>query len=365
MRDWGPKAAENRREDFDDIADLLKHWAAVDNRSFFASLLTQKCGFQWTCGERVCDVPKIESRYGLDVWLALYGPMQVGKSCFVGASGSLRCARPGFAVYERRKNGEDTKNEGFIPDWANGKDPDRTGAHLHWLARSYADDEKDLILQFFDIGGELLQQTGVTWLEGVPLVVNELRPLSVLLMFMSGSPPDVHVDDECVRIVKELVASGADHSIPIYILFNQSDKRLVGTSIDLTGALRDVFEGKAGPFFAPKEQDSAAARDGALLPFLALREINGQYNGQHTRAVNLVARSRTVCKNLAFAQLLRGDLDNVQRILFELLKKGFWNISFLYTCCKPKTNQLEGVRLLWSDLTGWLKAQRATAAHGI
>lgn len=376
----------------DDVTDLLKYWAVCEeaihgnarDATLFHDLLLKKLGLSFW--KRPDNVPKadrypLDTKYGLDVWLAMYGPANAGKTCMTLATGSLADSRLREGdrasrrfTFRKREKEVETDVRNLVVDWINTEamEASRTEALPSWIARRQLRQGTDdlCFATFFDIGGEILNvlpgqgHQNKAWRTGVNLVLSEMMPCGALFVLdlttlhnHAAKPQEnEQTSDELMTlnaVIDEMTRAKVEKSVPVIILLNKADCHDKCNDLSSNG----LSSSKMSPDLAKSLEECFQARtpllgdDGSRI--VAFRELEPR---SHTLdgPLNRLLRSQAVSKCLPFAHRLRSDLRAAAPVIERLLQQGYWNILVAYTCCKGGKHTTYGLEAAWDEIAAWI-----------
>lgn len=347
----------------EEISRLLRYWGAVDDtqNTFFRNFLENKLDFKFQSAFTPQPV-EIPAHHGLDNYIYLIGPKQVGKTHFLFASEEDKSL--GLKILdEDLDNLSETKKEidrlrdlwvktkaGYShDDLANDFSTKRSG-----LPTLYAQTKVENLCRFifYDIAGEELYQPSQNSIprNDVSLDFKDYflrRYPSALLLIFDLNNVQTKAYEHVVKLMEGHLESLK--KTPIYLVMNKADikiqlyKNQTGIDQNLIDDLDKLLK------------NSKAWCD--KLNFLNFQSFNLDACEQlDTNAIlKTIKQSEIPCSNLAFLDILLKNIGEAGPLIEQLCNEGFKNLSVLYTSCVFDSDQYDrGISALWNHVKWYI-----------
>ena len=315
---------------------LLRYWGA--NSPFVKIFLKEKLGFKFYEYDesRVIDLP---SPYGTDNYIYTIGASGVGKTYLFHAMEECTQNHKQQLPLSVEYIDASTKTKQQIRDrWKAGEDLDIRDNHLIYIRSKV----RNLCrFTFHEIEDTQIEDSVTRW-QSLEAYFDRQLPAAIMLVFSTEEKGNLDSYSYLINLFDRLAEEDEKYrNIPIYFIFNQSDKLLV--NIDTNQQMFEEFQSYLNSSMKISEEFS----------FLSLRYQ--QQVDSKRGALGIANNTKACCSNLAFLNQLNRDIKRVNKIVNQLVDNNFTNLSFLYTSSLCKTDsQYTDLQTLWSDITDFI-----------
>lgn len=315
---------------------LLRYWAA--NSPLIRIFLQEKLGFIFYeyDDKKVVDLP---SPYGTDNFIYTIGASGVGKTYLFHAMEECTQNHKQQLPLSIEYIDASTKTRQQIRDrWEETEDLEIRDNHL---IRMRSKVRNLCRFTFYEIEDILIKDSVTKWqsLEGY---FERHLPAAIILVFSTEDKDNLDSYRYLVNLLDRLAEEEEKYrNIPIYFVFNQSDKLLANIETN-----QQLFEE-----FQCYLNSSMKISEG--FNFFCLR-YQQKLNNKHG-ALEIANSTKACCSNLAFLNQLNCDIKRVNKIVNDLLDYNFTNLSFIHTSSlfKPDS-QYTDLQTLWRDITDFI-----------
>lgn len=318
------------------LNQLLRYWGA--NSPLIRFFLEKKLDFKFYEYDKR-EIINLPSPYGTDNYIYTIGASGVGKTYLFHAM--EECTRnykhqlPLSIEYIDASTNTRQQNRN---KWEEKQDLEIRDSHL---IRMYSKVRNLCRFIFHEIEDTQIEDSVTRW-QSLEAYFDRQLPAAIILVFSTEDKDSLDSYSYLVNILDRLAEEDEKYrNIPIYFIFNQSDKLLA--NIDTNQQMFEDFQSYLNSSMKISEEFS----------FFSLR-YQQQVDSKHG-ALGIANNTKACCSNLAFMNQLNGDIKRVNKIVNELVDNNFTNLSFLYTSSLCKTNgQYIDLQTLWSDITDFI-----------
>ncbi|MBR8828173.1 MAG: hypothetical protein DSM107014_09805 [Gomphosphaeria aponina SAG 52.96 = DSM 107014] len=320
---------------------LLRYWGST--APLMKLFLLEKLDFKFYEYHQP-EAIKLPAPYGTDNFVYTIGASGVGKTYFFQAMEYFSTKEQGQLPLSIEYIDSLEKKKLNRKKWEQQEELEAEENHLIYLHSKVRNLCRFTFYKIEDTQIIIKDSTITKW-QSLQAYFERRLPVAIVLVFSPEEKDNLQGYDSLVNLLEGLEKKDERYrNIPIYFIFNQSDKLLANIQA------QEEYDQEMLDEFKSYLNSEVELSKG--FNFFSLRY---QKEVKNNDVLAIANQTKACCNNLAFIAQLDSDLQRVKNIISSFLNANFTNLSFMYTSSLFNPDrQYTDLQNLWSDLNHFL-----------